>query len=196
MTLTAKEYDAKKAELEELRRVTIAQRNTTDNALEEIDSRLAALGLRPAERSVTWTSAHDNTWYTWTYDGVNFHRVSSNGGRLNRSLAALLVDGMPTAKVIEVAALALPEGPVAWMNVYEDFADAFHMTEDRARRKACSDAIETAVPLYRAPQSQGVEVGYINADGYFTVDAGYRLAGRCKLLAGHTLIAVPTTEAK
>jgi hypothetical protein len=155
--MNAKAWDAKKAELEAK---LIVWGTKFNPKVAEIEAQLAALGPRPAERVVTYVDGKYS--WTWTYDGTEFHRSSNVGSRFNGQLLSILMHGMPPAKVIEVAALALPEGPAGYANRYDggEWSSLWPTAYDASSRssKAYTPA-EIAVPLYRTPQPQGVEVG-------------------------------------
>jgi len=184
-------WDAKKAELQAERARYLSDTVKAQSAIASIDADLAALGPRPAERRVEWEDS-DVKW-TWTHDGKEFHRACNHRGNdmWSNIVTSVLVDRMPPAKVIEVAALALPEGPVLFMNEYESGNYTTWRTEEGARNHHA--AIHKAIPLYRTPQPPGVEVGRIDPHGTVAFNAGwYTNHG----IRNHKLIAVPTTEAK
>jgi hypothetical protein len=195
--MNAKEWDAKKAEIEEKLAIRLGEREIADTRVRALELALATLGPRPAERVVTWNDGDGNAW-TWTHDGERFcrtvSRANSGGQNSSSDVTHMFVSGMPPAKVIEVAALALPEGPVGYANEYKGGWGHVKKTVDEAIEYAKTNffetPIETAVPLYRTPQPQGVEVGDIDKHGYAT----YRRLLPDKEMANHRLIAIP--EAK
>lgn len=150
--MNAKEYDAKKAELEAKLALAITATHqlsvaANDSAADEkrIKDDLAALGPRPAERSVTWREC------AWTWDGEWFMRIC-RGCAVHGPLGVVLHNDVPLDVALRVLLLAWPEEPTCYVNLYSgDVYPNGYLSESAARKSANSVALEVAVPLYRAP---------------------------------------------
>lgn len=206
--LTASQYDAKKAELEAKLALAITATHqlsvaANDSAADEkrIKDDLAALGPRPAERSVTWREC------AWTWDGEWFMRIC-RGCAVHGPLGVVLHNDVPLDVALRVLLLAWPEEPVRWMNVYKGEYGEYSTwrTEEDARTCAAKEALEVAVPLYRIPV--GIATGVcVVVDGkvqatFSTVrtDPHAALAHAKKFASNfdgtvYDLIAVPRKEA-
>lgn len=146
MGLTAKEHDAMRSALES---DIMSLQKTVDRCEHDkkvLAERIAALGPRPAERSVTWGGC------TWTHDGEWFMRNCS-GCAVHGSIGAVLHNDVPHDVALRVLLLAYPDEPARWMNVFSDgTAQTFSLKAQAERWSAdCYGVTETAAPLYRAP---------------------------------------------